>query len=78
MEERLQTAAQLPQQERRQLEQDAEDTSGRVRSLLYLAKMTINTLAVSTTEVSGRGVYRSCLMRSRLGRSCGTCREGSV
>lgn len=51
LDERMDSSASLPPQERAQLQRDVQDTSGRLRSLLYLAGGVINTLAVSTTEV---------------------------
>lgn len=51
LEARLELRGQMPPQEAEQLASDVEDTTGRLRSLLYLAGGTINTLAVSTTQV---------------------------
>lgn len=51
LDEKLSGPQQLPQQQQQQLQQEVADTTQRLRSLLYLAGGTINTLAVSTTEV---------------------------
>jgi hypothetical protein len=47
-------AASLTQQALHEAQRELEDTGGRLRSLLYLAGGTINTLAVTTTEVWAR------------------------
>jgi hypothetical protein len=56
LEGKLEGQAQLPPQQAADLAQNVQDTTERLRSLLYLAGGTINTLAVSTTEVGARGV----------------------
>jgi hypothetical protein len=48
-------AAPLSQAQRREVQEQLDDTGGRLRTLLVLAGGTINTLAVSTTEVGGWG-----------------------
>ena len=53
LEARLEHPEQLPPQQAQQLQQDVSSITQRLRSLLYLAGGTINTLAVSTTEVGG-------------------------
>jgi hypothetical protein len=68
LEGKLEGQASLGPQQAADLAQNVQETTDRLRSLLYLAGGTINTLAVSTTEVGVQGLL--------LGGGAGGAGEG--